>query len=323
MPLQNSAFYKYAFAQSGDKTAIPMEQDPQGNVSYLMGFTPDYSKNPEEDGKYILRDNFNQLLFDITNKIRTQQINGANVWSAEIAANGGYPAGAMVLVKMQVNGVFDGGADWVNNLNYYTPAVSLKDANTDEPTAENLAKTWWLIDGMPLFGTIIKLANAGISATSPTGYLEIGSNAPAIKYNFAHYPRVQRALTSGYGSEYFRNNGDNTFSITDLRGRFPRLWSNGGTIDSGRAFNSLQNDAIRNATGTFQNDNIDGNYNGMPGVDIVSGVFSGNRNKQINFDFSYNRRAIGAVNFSLQGGGMPIANEIRPYNFNMRMFIKI
>lgn len=315
MPIQNSAFYKYAFAQIGDKTAIPTEQDPQGNVSYLMGFTPDYSKNPEEDGKYILRDNFNQLLFDITSKIRTQQINGANVWSAEVSANGGYPAGAMVLVKMQANGVFDGGADWVENLNYYTPAVSLKDDNTDEPTAANLAKTWWLIDGMPLFGTIIKLANAGISATAPTGYLEIGSNAPTKKYNFADYPRVQRALTSGYASEYFKNNGDNTFSITDLRGRFPRLWSNGGTIDSGRTFVSLQNDAIRNATGTFME-----TFKNTMQQPFATGVFYNNNvNTRGGEGLGYYNSGY-AFDLSRQ---LSTANEVRPYNFNMRMFIKI
>ena len=322
MPIQNSAFYKYAFAQSGDKTAIPTEQDPQGNVSYLMGFTPDYSKNPEEDGKYILRDNFNQLLFDITDKIRTQQINGANIWSAEVAANGGYPAGAMVLVKMQVNGVFDGGADWVDNLNYYTPAVSLKDNNADEPTAANLAKTWWLIDGMPLFGTIIKLANAGISATAPTGYLEIGSNAPTKKYNFADYPRVQRALTSGYASEYFKNNGDNTFSITDLRGRFPRLWSNGGTIDSGRTFVSLQNDAIRNATGTLENSSSDQNYKAIQGLNKATGVFSGTNKFNNPFTFDYNMQGFRNVTFNLSNIS-PVAPEVRPYNFNIRMYIKV
>ena len=251
MPISNAPFFKYAFAQSGDKTTIPQDQDPQGRVSYQQGFGGAYSKDPAADGYPILRDNVNQLMFDITNAIRQLQINGGNLWSAEIAANGGYPAGAVVLVKMQMNGVVDSGGSFTQNLSYYQPVVSMKDANTDEPTTLNLLKSWWVLDGNPLFGVITRLSNAGLTAQTPSGYLEIGGANPSTKYNFSDYPRIQRALTSGYGSEYFRNNGDNTFSIVDLRGRFPRLWSNGGSIDSGRAFNALQGDAIRELKGSF------------------------------------------------------------------------
>ena len=320
MPITNAPFFKYAFAQSGDKTTIPQDQDPQGRVSYQQGFGGAYSKDPVADGYYILRDNFNQLMFDTTNAIRQIQINGGNLWSAEIAANGGYPAGAVVLVKMQMNGVVDSGGSFTQNLNYYQPVVSMKDANTDEPTATNLYKSWWALDGNPLFSVITRLSNAGLTAQTPSGYLEIGGANPSAKYNFSDYPRIQRALTSGYGSEYFTNNGDNTFSIVDLRGRFPRLWSNGGNIDSGRAFNTLQGDAIRNITGGFRGGNRDWEDSFLL---RANGAFSlaeyiGSTSHGESFKgYSYMRADFNASNV------VPTASENRPYNFNIRMFIKV
>ena len=316
MPISNAPFFKYAFAQSGDKTTIPQDQDPQGRVSYQQGFGGAYSKDPAADGYPILRDNFNQLMFDTTNAIRQLQINGGNLWSAEIATNGGYPAGAVVLVKMQMNGVVDSGGSFTQNLNYYQPVVSMKDANTDEPTTLNLLKSWWALDGNPLFGVITRLSNAGLTAQTPSGYLEIGGANPSTKYNFSDYPRIQRALTSGYGSEYFINNGDNTFSIVDLRGRFPRLWSNGGSIDSGRAFNALQGDAIRELRGTFTGSWQNWNF-------LLEGAFVNKKGFYGNNIPTYEVER-GNSSFSLYfSDTLPVSNEIRPHNFNMRMFIKV
>lgn len=317
MPISNAPFFKYAFAQSGDKTTIPQDQDPQGRVSYQQGFGGAYSKDPAADGYYILRDNFNQLMFDTTNAIRQMQINGANLWSAEIAANGGYPAGAVVLVKMQMNGVVDSGSSFTQNLNYYQPVVSMKDANTDEPTTLNLFKSWWALDGNPLFGVITRLSNAGLTAQTPSGYLEIGGANPNTKYNFSDYPRIQRALTSGYGSEYFTNNGDNTFSIVDLRGRFPRLWSNGGSIDSGRTFNTLQGDAIRDFNITSNGETRYFLFSGNP---FAGNYIAGKGDYTMLYAYIYGKP-------SLSDTGVPTTSganaENRPYNFNVRMFIKV
>ena len=313
MPISNAPFFKYAFAQSGDKTTIPQDQDPQGRVSYQQGFGGAYSKDPAADGYPILRDNFNQLMFDTTNAIRQLQINGGNLWSAEIATNGGYPAGAVVLVKMQMNGVVDSGGSFTQNLNYYQPVVSMKDANTDEPTTLNLLKSWWALDGNPLFGVITRLSNAGLTAQTPSGYLEIGGANPSTKYNFSDYPRIQRALTSGYGSEYFINNNDDTFSIVDLRGRFFRIWSNGGDIDSARTFNTLQGDAIRDF------DIISGGGNLTYATGYTGGSYS-----PLGYAEGWSR---GTVYGKPSNAGVPTTSganaENRPYNFNIRMFIKV
>lgn len=314
MPITNAPFFKYAFAQNGDKTPIPQDQDPKGKVSYEVGFGSTYSRDPLADGDYILRPDFNQLMFDTTNAIRQMQINGANLWRAEVANNGGYPAGAVVLVKMQMNGVIDSGSDFVQHLNYYQPFISMIEANTDEPLAATAYKSWWALDGNPLFGTITRLSNAGLTAQTPSGYLEIGGATPNAKYNFNDYPRVKRAIQAGYASEFFTNNNDDTFSIVDLRGRFFRIWSNGGDIDSARTFNTLQGDAIRdfNITQDGNNRNFNFPYGGTYWVDPSSSAFT-----------------IGQMSIygKPSNAGVPTTSganaENRPYNFNIRMFIKV
>lgn len=313
MPITNAPFFKYAFAQNGDKTPIPQEQDPKGKVSYEVGFGGIYSRDPLADGDYILRPDFNQLMFDTTNAIRQMQINGANLWRAEVANNGGYPAGAVVLVKMQMNGVIDSGSDFVQHLNYYQPFISMIEANTDEPLAATAYKSWWALDGNPLFGTITRLSNAGLTAQTPSGYLEIGGATPNAKYNFSDYPRVKRAIQAGYASEFFTNNNDDTFSIVDLRGRFFRIWSNGGDIDSARTFNTLQGDAIRDF-------NIMSHGGNQTIYTSVVGVAGGGLNSFVGYSQA-------TIYGKPSNAGVPTTSganaENRPYNFNIRMFIKV
>ena len=313
MPISNAPFFKYAFAQNGDKTPIPQDQDPKGKVSYEVGFGGIYSRDPLADGDYILRPDFNQLMFDTTNAIRQMQINGANLWRAEVANNGGYPAGAVVLVKMQMNGVIDSGSDFVQHLNYYQPFVSMIEANTDEPLAATAYKSWWALDGNPLFGTITRLSNAGLTAQTPSGYLEVGGATPNAKYNFNDYPRVKRAIQAGYASEFFTNNNDDTFSIVDLRGRFFRIWSNGGDIDSARTFNTLQGDAIRDF-------NIVDHGGNQYIYTSVVGVAGGGLNSYVGYSSTI-------IYGKPSNAGVPTTSganaENRPYNFNVRMFIKV
>ena len=313
MPITNAPFFKYAFAQNGDKTPIPQDQDPKGKVSYEVGFGGVYSRDPLADGDYILRPDFNQLMFDTTNAIRQMQINGANLWRAEVANNGGYPAGAVVLVKMQMNGVIDSGSDFVQHLNYYQPFISMIEANTDEPLAATAYKSWWALDGNPLFGTITRLSNAGLTAQTPSGYLEVGGATPNAKYNFSDYPRVKRAIQAGYASEFFTNNNDDTFSIVDLRGRFFRIWSNGGDIDSARTFNTLQGDAIRD-------------FNIVAGgVNVgYTTSYSGGGYSPLGYSERWNQ---GTIYGKPSNAGVPTTSganaENRPYNFNIRMFMKV
>jgi hypothetical protein len=114
-------FFRFPWATTGDKTAVPDTTQPDGSVSYPEGFGGDYELDPDTDpdAKRVPRDQTNQYLFDITTALREYQIAGVPDWITN-AQNGGtafaYAKGATVKYT-------DG--------NTY---ISLVDANTDLPT---------------------------------------------------------------------------------------------------------------------------------------------------------------------------------------------
>jgi len=110
-------YFSYAFAQDGDKTAIPDAIQLDGSVSYDGGWGYDYQR--PDDGsdplsKNIPRDQTNQLYFDITDNIKHWQDFTAPAWSTTRAA-AGYKKNARV--------TYTGGVIW----------QSKADNNTGEP----------------------------------------------------------------------------------------------------------------------------------------------------------------------------------------------
>lgn len=73
-------YFKFPFADAGDKAAIPETAQIDGSVSYVQGFGPDYEliypTNP--NAKPMPRDNDNQLNYDMTNAIKQYQEYGIN-----------------------------------------------------------------------------------------------------------------------------------------------------------------------------------------------------------------------------------------------------
>lgn len=126
-------FIRYPFAATGDKTSVPDDVEPSGNISYAEGYGFDYERNPATDpqAKRIERDKMNQLHHDITSNIQQYQLY-ATPWFYDASVNGGtpvaYPKGAFVRYK-----------DGIEEKNY----VSLVDNNTAAPTD---CKKWTMID---------------------------------------------------------------------------------------------------------------------------------------------------------------------------------
>ena len=120
-------YFRYTFAESGDKTAIPEATQPSGTMSYQEGYGADYELNPDTDpdGKFIDRRTFNQLMSDVTSAIKQYQTFGAPEWITSVQ-NGGtsypYSQGARCAYRAS------GGDPWV----LYE---SLTNANTDTPGA--------------------------------------------------------------------------------------------------------------------------------------------------------------------------------------------
>lgn len=320
MPLQNAKYFKYAFAQNGDINQIPDQSN--NKINYYTGFPINYEQNPEQGGEYIYRRDMNGLLNHITQAIKTLQLNGANVWNAEIAADTGYPAGAVVWAIISADGTSIVNTDsFAQNGYFFAPFCSMIDNNKDTITESTVNKTWWLVDGKRLFDVEITLCNKPNYGTkTKLGYLPLGSQDPSLKFSYTDYPRVKYAFDNNMMCEYFTDNGDNTFSIVDIRGYFPRVWNNGGTIDSNRNFETLQNDAIRNITGNLGNGGADAF--GIFYPPACGGAFS-STNAYLRYpgiSGGNDRGTLASFNASRV---VPTATENRPYNFNVKMFIKI
>ena len=322
MAITQADILKYAFADYGDKAAISVDTDPKGNVSWQQGFTNDYSRNPEQDGKYILRDNFNYILSLVTQGLKDLQINGGYLWNQQ-SANliGGYPMGARVMVYYNnfTNEITDRPliSSESMSLSSTISLVSMKENNVDSPlVAENIFKSWWIDDSVNMFGLKISTQNpTSQRAKVPSGYLDLGAaDVTTRQYAYADYPRVKYFKDNGGLPDYFKDNGNNTFSIEDIRGRFFRLFSNGGTIDSGREFKTLQGDAIRDFLITSH-----GNY-GIA-TSYTRGAYS-----VLGWSEGYSNYSIyGSV--SASPSKVPTTKgdnaENRPNNFNIKLYIKV
>jgi hypothetical protein len=73
------------FCENGNKLEIP-ETTVDGSVSYDQGFGAFYALPPEEGGLFIDRAQFNQLMYDTTSAVITNQ-NSINVINNNIQAN--------------------------------------------------------------------------------------------------------------------------------------------------------------------------------------------------------------------------------------------
>lgn len=72
-----------------------------------------------------------------------------------------------------------------------------------------------------------------------------------LECNGAELSRTTYApLFAKIGTTYGAGDGSTTFNIPDMRGYFPRGWSHGSSIDSGRTFGSSQTDAFESHTHT-------------------------------------------------------------------------
>lgn len=104
-----------------------------------------------------------------------------------------------------------------------------------------------------------------------------------------------------------------TFKLIDLRGYFLRTLDSGKGVDTGRAFGSIQGDAMRNFTGKFGG-------GGQQRNTIVDGVF---------YDTGENQDVADAKHTSAKVVGfdpsrvVPTAGENRPKNYAFPLYVKV
>ncbi len=77
-------FFDPAFADGGNKTAVPDPTQVGGTVSYTEGYGPDYELDQvtEPSAKDIERQKMNQLFFDVTSLLAEIQRNGLPIYDA-------------------------------------------------------------------------------------------------------------------------------------------------------------------------------------------------------------------------------------------------
>ena len=74
-------FFRFPWATSGDRAAVPFDVDPGGAVSFAQCFGPDYEIAPGDPGwKPVPRDETNGLYYDLTDNIRQYQVRGVPDW---------------------------------------------------------------------------------------------------------------------------------------------------------------------------------------------------------------------------------------------------
>lgn len=101
-------YFIHPFGVDGDRTAIPETEPVSGAVNYDTGFPVDYQldQTSDPDAKNIPRDQFNELLYQVTLAIQQNQQNGFPIWITA-AANGGtsfpYAKGSTVRYTDSIN----------------------------------------------------------------------------------------------------------------------------------------------------------------------------------------------------------------------------
>jgi hypothetical protein len=117
-------FFRFAFGVTGDRTAVPDDTQPSGDVSFEQGYGVDYSRDPATDplAKNIERAKMNALLYDVTSVLQQYQTTGVPLFITAAENDG-------VAYEYEINAQvrYDGGSG-------FKTYRSLEDANVALPT---------------------------------------------------------------------------------------------------------------------------------------------------------------------------------------------
>ena len=170
--------FKVPFADTGDKISPPDAIQPDGSVSYGLGYGFDYQRDTSLDSggapvdplaKVFPREQHNGILNDITTAIGEVQKNGFAIWQASAAP---YPINAVVRY---------GDKTW----------RSLVASNTVTP-AEN--ESWTETSGkfVGLGGTSPIQLNAGSGSTAGNVYARLGSSDLGYLWHSGNFDPAQK-----------------------------------------------------------------------------------------------------------------------------------
>lgn len=215
------------FADSGASAVVPDVATTPGRASYTAGF-PEETQLPMKDGGIAPnRTDFNGIFKTLSAFAFWQQSGGMFSYNPDL----GYPVPSLV--------VHDGKVWWCLQPNGPEEALGTVEPGTDEDVWVEFLRALSSQSGGDTFsgvpvGTIIMY----YGTTAPEGYFPCENTPFSATENPKLYALLGRATTP------------------DMRGLYVRGYDPGGIRDAngvGRAFGSLQTDAIRNITGMFGN----------------------------------------------------------------------
>lgn len=229
-------FFRYLWAQFGDRAAVPDATPVDGSVGYQNGYGFDYQRAPGDPlVKNIERNKWNQVLYDLTLGVRQYQTLGFPEF-IDAADNGGfaYPYAKNACVR------------WTDGQIY----LSLVNANTSTPA--DLTK-WQLA----LMGAGVGGIQFFPASVPPIGYVK----ANGALLTRADYP-VLWAYAQASGNlavsdgawqrgQFSPGDGATTFRVPDARGYHPRAWDDGAGVDAGRVLGSAQSDTYASHSHVF------------------------------------------------------------------------
>ncbi|KMV69537.1 Long tail fiber protein p37 [bacteria symbiont BFo2 of Frankliniella occidentalis] len=191
--------FKTPFAAQGDRTAVPVETQADGSVSYTQGYGYDYERDQTTDpaAKDIEREKMNALFHDVTEAVGEIQTFGTANWSEDGKP---YPIRSLVYYGKRVwqsrienNNEEPGkGSGWVElkaDINpvdmLYPVGIVTWFAQNKDPNALFPGTTWKYLDQFKM----VRLASADGSDIMTTGgsdsvTLALG-NLPAHSHTFS------------------------------------------------------------------------------------------------------------------------------------------
>lgn len=326
-------FLKTYFAQNGQFSELKDDNPGDDTLNLADGYGNKYEEDPLQNGEYIKRLGFNGIMARLSKEIRYWQVFNNREYDPSINSLGGYPKGARCSVWYNISTGRLNSSGKNDPMCILMPIISMKDGNQTSPYGAGAINGDWFIDDGRRIGEIY-ISDVNLD-TSPDGYLDIGGNSSQQIFNKDDYPRIKSLLDSNSGVwGYFKNyssNPTNQFELINRKGYFSRVWSNGSSLDSGRAFNTLQADAIRNITGqygsqgrtssAYANASNHSAYGATPWRATGAITDLDDRNQGSSGTSTHSR---GGIYFRFNASKVvPTANENRPYNFNQKMYIKV
>ncbi|MDZ7320766.1 tail fiber protein [Kosakonia sacchari] len=258
-------FFRVPFASGGDTTAIPVSVTTDGSVNWPQGWGQDYEKDMDADAhaKAVERDVMNFMFNAVTVALRQYQTAAFPEFITP-ADNGGspfpYAAGTVVRFRAGTTESFS---------NY----VSLVDSNTATPGTD--ATKWQEFIFAEATEAEAKEGISGTKAITPRRLKQVNDDLEQTIINMVSpfiLPVGAIILWGGEsapegwlelnGQEFDVSKNPELASIypagrvPDWRGRVPRGWAHGSTVDSepNRGIGSFQEDAIENITGMMTTD---------------------------------------------------------------------